>query len=128
MEPGESDLLLRPLPRLAPQPDDEVGGHESPGLPRDIFGAGIDWVEPGGTLRIETDARKWKPRDDWLPGRYGARVRVDRIRADDHCRLSVLSDPFAFETRDVNTASEPEVLRKAPETISPRGRLCSTSQ
>lgn len=56
-------------------------------------------IRAGGEIQIRTDVRKWKLRDGWLPGRYRATVRVEDLRADRWCRLSVLSDPFEFEVK-----------------------------
>jgi len=64
-----------------------------------VSGMGSQGIKAGESLRIETDARKWKLRDGWLPGRYQVTVRVDGLQIDPYFRLSVLSDPFEFEIR-----------------------------
>ncbi|MBC8869321.1 MAG: hypothetical protein H8E44_07875 [Planctomycetes bacterium] len=66
-------------------------------VPHLVAGIGRTGVEPGKSLQIETDARKWKLRDGWLPGRYEVTVRVDGLEIDPYYRLSVLSGPFEFE-------------------------------
>jgi len=68
-------------------------------VPKMIAGARRWQIEPGKRLEIQTDAHKWTLRDGWLPGRYTVTVRVDRIRVDKWCSLSVLSDPCEFEVR-----------------------------
>lgn len=62
-----------------------------------ISGLGAHGIAPGETLEVKTDARKWKLRDGWLPGRYEVIVRVDNLLIDDHTRADVLSDWFTFE-------------------------------
>ena len=56
-------------------------------------------IKPGEELEIQTDARKWKLRDGWLPGRYKTMVRVDNLKVDKYSTLSVLSDPIEFEIK-----------------------------
>ena len=68
--------------------------------PQYIAGMGRQRIKTGESLRIETDARKWKLRDGWLPGRYKVTVRVDRLRIDPYWTLSVVSDPFEFVIED----------------------------
>ena len=63
-------------------------------------------IEPGKTLVIRTDARKWKLRGGWLPGRYKAWVRVDGLTIDRYSQLSVTSDPFEFEIKAAVTREE----------------------
>jgi hypothetical protein len=76
--------LARPAIKDPPMPISSMGGHE---------------IKPGGVLEVKTDARKWTLRDGWLPGRYRVTLRVDGLRADPYCTLSVLSDPFEFEVK-----------------------------
>ena len=64
--------------------------------PRKIAEASQTIVQSGKSATVETDAAKWKLRDGWLPGRYKVTVRIDHLRIDDYCTLSVLSDPFEF--------------------------------
>jgi len=68
--------------------------------PHLVSGVGGRGIKAGESLRIETDARKWKLRDGWLPGHYKVIVRVDRLRIDPYWTLSVLSDPFEFVIED----------------------------
>ncbi len=56
-------------------------------------------IKAGEKLEIQTDLGKWKLRDGWLPGRYRATVRVDNLKIDKYCTLSVLSEPIEFEIR-----------------------------
>jgi hypothetical protein len=77
-------------------------------VPYLVAGIGRTGVEPGKSLQIETDARKWKLRDGWLPGRYEVTVRVDGLEIDPYYRLSVLSDPFEFEIGDGTAPAVPE--------------------
>lgn len=74
-------------------------------LPDDVAGVGHVAIEPGESLSVRTDARKWTLRDGWLPGRYEITVRVDGLRVDRHCVLSVTSDPTEFEILDTRGAS-----------------------
>jgi hypothetical protein len=64
--------------------------------PQFISGMGSHEIKPGGTLTVKTDARKWKLRDGWLPGRYKVTIRVDHLTLDQYATLSVLSDPVEF--------------------------------
>ena len=64
--------------------------------PLRISGTSQTIIQPKQSATVQTDAAKWKLRDGWLPGRYKVTVRVDNIRVDDYCTLSVLSDPFEF--------------------------------
>lgn len=76
-------------------------------LPRDVSGIGRARIESGRSLSIRTDARKWTLRDGWLHGSYAITVRIDNLAVDDHCSLSVVSDPIGFTittTRDAATA------------------------
>jgi hypothetical protein len=65
-------------------------------LPADVSGIGQVRIESGRSLPIRTDAGKWMLRDGWLPGNYAITVRVDNLVVDDHCTLSVMSDPIEF--------------------------------
>jgi len=53
----------------------------------------------GKRVEIQTDARKWKLRDDWLPGRYRVTVLVDNLKVDKYSTISVLTDPIEFEIK-----------------------------
>jgi hypothetical protein len=68
-------------------------------VPVEISGMGYKIVKPKGELIIQTDARKWKLRDGWLPGKYKITVRIDNITLDKFSKLSVLSEPFDLEIR-----------------------------
>lgn len=68
-------------------------------VPMTISGMGRREVEPGATLVIQTDARKWEIRDGWLPGKYRVTVRVDNLTVDKYSTLSILADPVEFEIR-----------------------------
>ena len=67
-------------------------------VPRDISGQGHHRIDPGNSLTIRTDARKWTLRDSWLPGRYQVTLRVN-VTVGKHYLLSILSDPFEFEIK-----------------------------
>ena len=69
------------------------------GVPITVSGVARWEIKPGEKLEIQTDARKWKLRDDWLPGRYKATVRVDNLIVDKYSTLSVLSEPIEFEIK-----------------------------
>jgi len=56
-------------------------------------------IKPGEELEIQTDARKWKLRDGWLPGRYRVTVRIDNLKVDKYSTLSVLSNPIEFKIK-----------------------------
>jgi hypothetical protein len=68
-------------------------------VPVGVSGVSSREIKPGEQLEIRTDARKWKLRDGWLPGRYMVTIRVDNLRVDDYTTLSVSSDPFEFEIK-----------------------------
>ena len=65
--------------------------------PRKISGLGAHRIEPGKSLTIRTDARKWKLRDGWLPGKYRVIVAVKNLRIDNYSTLRVVSESFEFE-------------------------------
>jgi len=67
--------------------------------PMPVSGMGALEIKPGSVLEVKTDARKWQLRDGWIAGRYRVTLRVDRLRADPYCTLSVLSDPVEFEIK-----------------------------
>lgn len=67
--------------------------------PTMVSGAGRNEIKSGEKLIIQTDARKWKLRDDWLPGKYKITVRIDNLIVDKYSKLSVLSDPLEFEIK-----------------------------
>jgi hypothetical protein len=64
-----------------------------------VSGMGRREIKPGGKLDIQTDARKWKLRDGWFPGRYKVTVRIENLKVDDYSTLSVLADPIEFEIK-----------------------------
>ena len=68
-------------------------------VPITVSGVARWEIKPGEKLEIQTDARKWKLRDGWLPGRYRATVRVDNLKVDKYSTLSVLSEPIEFEIK-----------------------------
>jgi hypothetical protein len=68
-------------------------------VPMTVSGMGRQEIKPGGKLEIQTDARKWKLRDGWLPGGYRVTVRVDNLKVDEYSTLAVLSDPVEFEIK-----------------------------
>ncbi len=67
--------------------------------PRTISGMSRNEIKPGGKLVILTDARKWKLRDGWLPGKYKVTARVDNLTVDKYSELSVITDPIEFEIK-----------------------------
>ena len=67
--------------------------------PKTVSGVGRKEIKPGDKLEIQTDARKWKLRDDWSPGKYKITVRIDNLIIDKYSNLSVLSDPIEFEIK-----------------------------
>jgi len=67
--------------------------------PDNISGMGSRAIEPGDSLAVKTDAKKWTLRDGWKRGHYTITVRVDNLRIDDYSKVSVLSDPFEFEIK-----------------------------
>lgn len=68
-------------------------------VPHSVSGPGVKYVRPGESFQIALDASKWRLRDGWGKGKYEAVFRVDGIIADEYVRLSVLSEPVAFEVR-----------------------------
>jgi hypothetical protein len=68
-------------------------------VPISVSGLARWEIKPGEELEIQTDARKWKLRDGWLPGRYKVAVRVDNLKVDQYSTLSVLSNPIEFEIK-----------------------------
>ncbi len=68
-------------------------------VPMTVSGMGRREIKPGGKLKIQTDARKWKLRDGWFPGRYKVTVRIENLKVDDYSTLSVLADPIEFEIK-----------------------------
>ena len=68
-------------------------------VPITISGVGRREIKPGDNIKIQIDARKWKLRDDWLPGRYRVTVRIDNLKVDEYSVLSVLTDPVEFEIK-----------------------------
>ena len=69
------------------------------GVPITVSGVSRWEIKPGEKIEIQTDARKWKLRDGWLPGRYRATVRIDNLKVDKYSTLSVLSEPVEFEIK-----------------------------
>ncbi len=68
-------------------------------VPIAVSGAGRREIKPGGNIKIQIDARKWKLKDEWLPGRYRVTVRIDNLKVDEYTMLSVLTDPVEFEIK-----------------------------
>ena len=68
-------------------------------VPITVSGGARREIKPGKKLQVQTNARKWKLRDGWLPGRYRATVRVDNLKVDKYSTLSVLSEPIEFEIK-----------------------------
>jgi len=68
-------------------------------VPVTVSGPARQEIKAGEKLEIQTDARKWKLRDGWLPGQYRATVRVDNLEVDKYSTLSVLSEPIEFEIK-----------------------------
>ncbi|MHC4574693.1 MAG: leucine-rich repeat domain-containing protein [Planctomycetota bacterium] len=65
--------------------------------PANISGPKVIEIEAGETQYIHTNARKWKLKDGWQPGRYKITLRVNKLKADKFCTLSVLSSPIKLE-------------------------------
>jgi hypothetical protein len=68
-------------------------------VPIAVSGVTKQEIRPGEKLEIQTDERKWKLRDGWLPGRYTVTIRVDNLEVDKYSTLSVLSEPVEFEIK-----------------------------
>ncbi len=68
-------------------------------VPSTVSGMGRREIKPGKKIEIQTDARKWKIKDGWLPGRYRVTVCVDNLRVGKYYKLSVWTDPIEFEIR-----------------------------
>jgi hypothetical protein len=68
-------------------------------VPVTVSGMGRREIKAGGKIEIQIDARKWKLRDDWLPGKYRVTIRVDNLEVDKHSILSILTDPVEFEIK-----------------------------
>jgi hypothetical protein len=68
-------------------------------VPDEVSGMGRREIKSGGEIEIHTDARKWKLRDGWLPGRYRVTVRINNLKVDEYSTLSVLTDPVEFEIK-----------------------------
>ena len=73
----------------------------SPAVERPLKVAGISRqvIEPGRTLTIRTDVRKWEVRGGWTPGRYRVTVRIDGLRIDELTTANVMSEAFEFVIR-----------------------------
>ena len=67
--------------------------------PHDISGQSSKEIVAGETLYIHTNSCKWRLRDGWQPGQYKITLRVNNLKADKFCKLSVLSDPICFEIK-----------------------------
>ena len=57
-------------------------------------------IEPGASLTLETDVRKWSIADGWLPGKYRMALRVNNLQVDGHAALSIEGEPIEFEIRN----------------------------
>ena len=71
-------------------------------VPIRISGMSSRKIEPGGSLTVSTDARKWTIVGGWIRGKYkiNVRVQVRGTTVDGNlCILLVHSDPFEFEIR-----------------------------
>ena len=68
--------------------------------PEKVTGVGGNPIKAGESLTVTTDARKWKIIGGWVPGKYRANVRVEKLTVEgNRCILSVHSEPFDFEIR-----------------------------
>ncbi len=66
--------------------------------PFEISGIRVRKIAPGSTLSVRTEATKWTIDGGWTPGRYEAKVRIERLIVDDgRFLVSVLSEPIHFE-------------------------------
>ena len=67
-------------------------------VPHRVSGMARHVIEPSAALEIHTDLAVWTIDGGWLPGRYEATVRVERLSTDEgRCQLSVASGPLRFE-------------------------------
>ena len=67
--------------------------------PNVISGVGRNEIKSGEKLEIQTDVRKWKLIDDWLPGKYKIIVKIENLVVDGYTQLSVVSDQIEFEIK-----------------------------
>ena len=65
--------------------------------PDHMVQAGAVEVDSGAVMYLHTDGRRWRLKNGWKPGRYEMRLQIENLRADEFCKLSVLSDPICFE-------------------------------
>ncbi|MEX0727440.1 MAG: hypothetical protein WD065_14285 [Planctomycetaceae bacterium] len=79
-------------------------------VPLTIAGMSGKRIEPGKSLTIETDARKWTILGGWIPGKYRVNVRVENLSVDQgRCQLGVHSEPFEFEIAAAESADHTNV-------------------
>ena len=78
------------------QPNAILLGRPELKIPMTISGAASHPIESGRKFTVRLDLSKWEIVGGWIPGRYEARVRMNRIAASDKITLSVLSDPVRF--------------------------------
>ena len=67
--------------------------------PLKIAGMTRHEIQAGRSLVIQTDARKWRLRDGWLPGRYRIILSIGSLRVDPYTTVTVSSDPIEFEIK-----------------------------
>lgn len=65
--------------------------------PPHIAGRSRRIINPGQSLTIRIDARKWQLRDHWIPGRYQVNVKVGNLRLDDFTQAIIMSEMVEFE-------------------------------
>lgn len=82
---GDLRLLYEARPEVTPPPH--------------VAGLGRRQIQPGDSLTVRIDARKWRIHGGWIPGRYEVDVRVDHLRLDDFATASIKSEMAAFEVR-----------------------------
>jgi len=56
-------------------------------------------IGSGAVMYLHTDGRRWKLKNGWKPGRYEMRLQIENLRADEFCKLSILSAPVCFEIK-----------------------------
>jgi hypothetical protein len=83
---GQPEALFQAAPEVKPPP--EIAGES-----RISIAAGAKHV-------IQTDARKWTIKGNWVPGHYRVVARVQRLEVDSFSTVSVLSEPFEFEVKE----------------------------
>ena len=69
-------------------------------VPKKVMEVGENPIKAGESLTVMTDGRKWKIIGGWVPGKYRANIRVEKLTVEgNRCILSVHSKPFDFEIR-----------------------------